>query len=624
MFGAIARRLQLTQTVSRLGFINIMRVARYRIGMKMGCYKMDPGVGDTPGGVFFGLSAKGADKTAPLAFSQTLFSWHDHTFEQAPNWHQSLFNSGIIGQSDVTWDKALAALPNGADVKEIWELSRFYWVPELALKIRNGDPNAADILNYWLAHWVAHNPAYKGVNWGCGQEAGLRLLHCAQAAMILDEVEAAPPALVNLIATCAARIAPTLHYALSQANNHGSAEAAGLFVAGSWLARLDADKRAAQWARRGRQWLENRAQVLILEDGSSNQYSTNYHRVVLDTYAFTEVWRRHIGEAAFSKQLNNKLLKATHWLYTMTDPVTGDAPNFGANDGSLLFAPTRPEYRDHRPSVQLAAAMFGNASAYDVPDKDAVNDGLTLYNMVPPKNPLPPLKSKTFPNGGYHILRKGKAAAFMRFPNYKYRPSQADALHVDLHLSGRPILMDGGTYSYSSQSPEALHRTSCHNTITFDNRDQMPKFGQFLYGNWLRTKDLDIVHMDVHDVVCAAGYRDTKGAEHQRSLSLSDDSLRVCDQVKGFKSNAILRWRLAPGSYELHDNTIKSDEFRLRVSANVVIDRVSLVDGWTSGYYLKKTKISVLEVEVSQDGTLVTEVFFGTQPLAFETWTTLE
>ena len=57
------------------------------------------------------------------------------------------------------------------------------------------------------------NPSYLGVNWACGQEAALRILHLAQAAIILDEVPTAHPALLHLIETCATRIAPTLHYA---------------------------------------------------------------------------------------------------------------------------------------------------------------------------------------------------------------------------------------------------------------------------------------------------------------------------------------------------------------------------------------------------------------------------
>tara|TARA_R110002126_G_scaffold288768_2_gene442888 strand:+ start:45128 stop:46939 length:1812 start_codon:yes stop_codon:yes gene_type:complete len=600
----IVQKFDLIRTVFKLGIFNVFRVIRYRLGLKAGFYDIEPPTSSVSNSIFFTDAVPRAD-IAPL--SQNLFSWLEVSFPDTPDWHQSLFSPNLEGCRDITWKKAMAVLPPGADIKEIWELSRFYWVPELALAVRGGDKQAADVLNTWLQSWVAENPPYKGVNWGCGQEVALRLLHCAQAAVLLGEVDVAQPALLNLISTCAARIAPTLHYALGQTNNHGTAEAAGLFIAGSWLEITGTDHRATTWKTTGRRWLEDRARVLILDDGSSNQYSTNYHRVVLDTYAFTELWRRELGEEPFSQELTQRMTAATRWLYEMSHPTTGNVPNFGANDGSLLLSPTRPAYRDFRPTVQLCAALFGNVLAYDSGDFE---DRLALYGLPRPRIPLPAPVSRTFPNGGYHILRTGNAAAFMRFAKYRYRPGHADVLHVDLHLAGHPLLADGGSYSYSSLATEGLDQTAAHNTVEFDSRDQMPRIGRFLYGKWLCTTELNPVKRQEDRETCGAGYRDYQGATHHRSVELTENLMVVRDRVAGFESQAVLRWRLAPGSYKVVGNELQGMGFRLRVIADVPIVGFELGKGIESRYYLNKTECPVLEVKLNQPGTFTTEVSF--------------
>jgi hypothetical protein len=97
-------------------------------------------------------------------------------------------------------------------------------------------------------------------------------------------------------------------YAIGQQNNHGTSEAAALFIGGSFLAGRD--PRAASWARKGWRWLEERAATLIERDGSFSQYSVTYHRVMLDTYALAEAWRRHRDLPAFSDRLQARLSSA--------------------------------------------------------------------------------------------------------------------------------------------------------------------------------------------------------------------------------------------------------------------------------------------------------------------------
>src|SRR5690606_32328355 len=97
------------------------------------------------------------------------------------------------------------------------------------------------------------------------------------------------------------RISANIRYALAQDNNHGTSEAAALFIGGSWLAKNasnrseeldsrtrdlqvmrgnDRSKKYDHFAFQGRKWLENRVEKLVENDGSFSQHSVMYHRVL--------------------------------------------------------------------------------------------------------------------------------------------------------------------------------------------------------------------------------------------------------------------------------------------------------------------------------------------------------
>jgi hypothetical protein len=307
--------------------------------------------------------------------------------------------------------------------------------------------------------------------------------------MILEQKDSALPALMEILTTHLKRIEPTIAYAMAQENNHGTSEAAALFVGGSWLARFGTPE-ASRWERVGRDLLENRAGRLIEPDGSFSQYSVNYHRLMLDTFSLAEVWRTESHLPEFSARLYQRMAAATDWLYEMVDSATGDAPNLGANDGANLLPLTDADYRDYRPSVELAAALFHRKSAYDGPSSS--REHLRWLGVPQPGELLRGPVSKLFADGGYAVLRSVDAMTVLRFPRFKFRPGHADALHVDLWVAGENLLRDGGTYSYNAD-PESLTYFSGvrgHNTVQFDDRDQMPRLGRFLWGDWLKTKTL--------------------------------------------------------------------------------------------------------------------------------------
>jgi len=93
-------------------------------------------------------------------------------------------------------------------------------------------------------------------------------------------------------------------------------------------------------------------------------------------------------------------------------------------------------------------------------------------------------------HGGCHTLRATSGFAFIRAGSFRHRPSQADALHVDLWWNGNNIALDPGTYSYNSPAPwdNSLGSTAFHNTVGVDGLDQMKQAGRFLWMPWLNAE----------------------------------------------------------------------------------------------------------------------------------------
>ncbi len=490
------------------------------------------------------------------------------------------------------------------------------WVLALAQRVRQGESGAVDRLNTWMADWCRKNPPYQGPNWKCGQEASMRVMHIACAALLLGQVNDALLGLRELISLHLQRIAPTVQYAVAQDNNHGTSEAAALFIGGSWLALLG-DPQGARWAATGRRLLENRASRLIGAQGTFSQYSLNYHRLMIDTFSMAECWRRHLALPAFSKSLRDRAMAATNWLHALIDPDTGDGPNVGANDGARLFQLTNSIYRDYRPSVQLAMVLFGGRRAYDT--KESLDYAARWLGLELPADVMPKPGNLQADDGGFVVMRHGKAMAMLRYPRFRFRPSQADALHLDFWLDGKAYLRDAGSYSYNSE-PEWLTYfggAAGHNTVQFDEREQMPRLSRFLLGDWLRTEKFEPLVANRENVWVGAGYCDAQGARHHRQVQLQDGQLCVRDQVHGFKRRAVLRWRLSPQEWFLDKPVERDDEKNrcirnddghfLTINSDVEIVRCEVVEGWESLHYLEKTSLPVLELEIAEPGVLTTK-----------------
>lgn len=594
-----------------LGVFNVFRVITYRLKLVYRIHPVQYLDITLSSGMYF------SEKHASISkfkkginypkFLKLFGYWLILLEEKSPNWTTNPFTDKKLFNLEKDWWVIDDFDPVVGDIKKIWELSRFDWVVLFAQRAYCGKNESIKNLNNWLNEWNLYNKPYKGPNWKCGQEASIRVIHLAVATKILIKVEKSSDSLIKLIELHIQRIVPTFSYAIGQDNNHGISEAAALFIGGNWIQALGIS-RGKKWSELGRKWIEKLVNRLISEDGSFSQYSLNYHRLMLDTLCFVEIWRKELKLPQFSSSFYKKVKSATFWLYAFTSPYNGNGPNLGANDGARLMLSSNSDYRDFRPSVQLAATLFLNAFAY--PRGGNYDQTLFWMGLEPSNQKLQNVKTKIFDKGGVALLVKKDLKVFFYYPRFKFRPSQADALHVDLWIREKNILRDSGTYSYvdTDGTNQNFLATRNHNTIEFDQRNQMPRISRFLFGNWLKTDFFKPLSKIGNIQKITAGYQDYKGAKHIRSIELSTSTLIIYDKVQGFLSKATLRWHLIPGQWKLNLRgcSLTNGNQTLCIVSQNKITRFELVEAWESLYYGKKEKVPVLEVEINKPGIIKT------------------
>jgi hypothetical protein len=609
-------------TYARLGLTNLIRVAAHRLLVKARVYKHLLPVAPRLRGPFFDWSASVAgspseiDNRAWIADGERVLGGELPVFSHEwkrlgfpPSWRRSVTADVELPAAQPHWSQVPVFSLPGGDIKGYWESSRFDGLLILALAwVTSRDARFSAGIEAWLDSWCAENPANYGVQWNCGQEASLRLMHVLTVVLLLDRWGGvrALGGLRALVAQHCARIAPTLMYAVGQDNNHGTSEAAALFAGGAFLESTGGAPGSCTWRATGRRLLRERVLRLVMPDGSFSQHSTNYHRLMLDTCSMAEYFRRAWAQPEFDAQFVVRCRAATAWLEAFIDPVSGDVPNLGANDGARIFVLHRRPYRDFRPSVQLAAEMFEGRTAFD-----PAQQGETLRWLGVVQEPLGESargESRLWPDGGYAKLTRGDTWLLLRLPRYRFRPSHSDALHLDLWRHGVNVLRDGGSYSYNAGGkwPEYFSGVASHNTIEFDGHDQMPRISRFLFGAWLHCAEPDF---DAERGQVMGAYTNSRGVRHERAVRLADDRCVVTDTISGFAEHAVLRWRLPAGTpCVLHGDTWHCGALRVRVASSMPVLRREVTDGWESLYYFTQSQLPVIELEFGQAGTITTEI----------------
>ena len=452
------------------------------------------------------------------------------------------------------------------DIKYLWEPARFGWSYTLVRAYNaTGDEKYAEAFWVLWESFCQANPIQMGANWMCGQEVSIRALACIFALHAFWDCESANAERIAqmgvfLAASCE-RIEGNIGYARSTRSNHGIGEAIALYTVGVLFSEF---KQAASWKKLGKRILEEDARNLIFSDGSYIQHSMNYLRFMLQVYLWALVLAEKNGER-FSNLILARVKKAYRFLYQHQDPLTGRVPNYGSNDGALIFPLNDCDYLDYRGVLGAIHYYFERKPLYEKGCWQEDIQWLWGDDSLYKKGVSELVKeSSDFNDGGYYILRGNNSWGMVRCHTYRTRPGQSDMLHFDLWWKGINILRDSGSYSYFPHDNwnKYFLSTKAHNTVVVGDSDQMEKGPRFM---WLYPVKSRFIKHDITDSFEIwqgehYGYKrlNCKAVCRRTIYKIDSDNWVIVDDILGSgKEHMELLWHLADFDYSHRDKSLE-------------------------------------------------------------------
>jgi hypothetical protein len=375
--------------------------------------------------------------------------------------------------------------PKNADVKYPWELGRCqHWATLGQAFLLTGDQRFAAEIAGELDDFVEANPVGVGVNWTCTMDVALRAvswsigLELVRESQVLDEPfwERAYSALFDH----GVFIRNNLENTYEVTSNHFLSNVLGLQFVG---AVFDGLSQGEAWSAFAREALEQEMIVQVLPDGADYESSIPYHRLVAELFLGAARLADH-QVRPLSSDYRGRLHKMLAYFAAVTRP-DGLMPQVGdADDGRLhvFDGYGRSSPQDGRHLFGPGSAMFDEpawlALAGDVGAWEAAWWGLDVERLAPPRSSRQ-WRGDLFPNAGvavaasadgHYLIVTNGVVGTNGFGNHKHN----DQLSFEYHHRGVPLIVDPGSYVYTSDA-DARNRfraTAFHNTVCIDGVEQ--------------------------------------------------------------------------------------------------------------------------------------------------------
>jgi hypothetical protein len=451
------------------------------------------------------------------------------------------------------WARVPYLDPRLGDHKIVWEVNRHqHWLKLGRAAWLTGDSRYSAAFRREFDSWLTANPPLSGINWASMLELAFRSISWLWALhffLALDE-DVDQPWVLDLLLGLDRQLEHVARHlsVYFSPNTHLLGEALALYVAGRVLPEL---KSAARWEKVGRDILVRQARAQVHRDGGHAELSPHYHRYALDFYLMALAVARRTDDPAAGTFAEVAARMAIFCRALANDD--GRLPTIGDDDGGMLFPICGRPAADASDSLSLAAALLDrpNLAIGEPPEEALWMLGGDRSRLRPP-GADPPQGSRLFPDSGYAVIRSQTGCAVLDVGHLGFLNgghAHADALSLVLSVHGRPLLIDPGTATYTTdpQLRDRFRSTAMHNTAMLDGRAQSLPGGPFHWQSsaaasvtmWKAGGEFDCVEAQ-HD-----GYLPDV---HRRAVLRAQDELwLIADHVLGTGSHRIeAHWHLDP------------------------------------------------------------------------------
>lgn len=515
------------------------------------------------------------------------------------------------------------------EIRLIWELNRMHHLLPLAIAYRTtGDQRFLSELELQFYSWWKANPQDRGPNWASAMEVAIRIHVWLAILALLCPSPAGPEIIIDLVRAVvrSARHVRRNLSRFSSANNHLIVECSALVAAGTVLSQLP---EAHRWTTIGLSILEREVPRQVHSDGVSMEQSTHYHAFVIEALLLVRALPAVQSYAAVPQVLDHYVPKMLDFLMALI-VAPEQAHEIGDSDeGRVLPFPADSAYYSE---LLGAGAYRWRDGRWKQPEQTLPFLGAWLFGadqdyMFDRLCALDPPHVSDFPQGGYTILRSlQNTLAILDYGPLGLSPlaahGHADALSFALHVNGRPVLDDPGTFCYNTDRPwrDYFRETPAHNTVTVDSHNQSQILGPFLWGRKARTRLVGRDSTPAYECVVAEhdGYAPVL---HRRTVLVgrNEGLWVISDYLSGLTGQTVEQfWHLGPGIEPEGHMTMRIPVGNRILWSLFLGDTgdVSLIDTWRSPVFgVRERTRSIRRATVARSSDLTWYTVFSLRPL---------
>ncbi|RJQ55276.1 MAG: heparinase [Nitrospiraceae bacterium] len=497
-------------------------------------------------GHHFDLLGSGDKKLSPEGKGYQPIDWHID-FKSGYRWDTETFYRDIsVGHKE------------GVDIKVPWELSRFQHLNILGhAYILSGNRKYADEVGSQITDWIRNNRFCFGVNWKCAMDVAIRAVNWLVAMEYFAEDDLFSGEFIEEFHASVREhgkfIRGHLEYAGKWTTNHYLADIAGLFFISVYCPFF---KESSEWREFAFNELHREMEKQVYPDGCSFESSTSYHRLALEMFFYSALLGRRAG-IEFSEDYVKKLRKMFEASMYCIKP-NGMIPQIGDNDSGRFLQFSKRAGLDHSYLLSLAALHFKDDSfklRQVKLDEEAFwlfgEKAITIWDSLDFREGY--LKSHSFPDAGWYVMRHENNYCFV-----SCGPNGGDGWHAhndklsfELMINGQDVIVDPGTYVYTSNPSERnkFRSTGYHNTVAFDGYEQNDIPEQCMFSLTDRVRIVKAEMTDTVDKSIFEGEIRYADVTHKRIITLDKKTChwQITDDFhSSHQTNAELLFHLAP------------------------------------------------------------------------------
>ena len=557
-------------------------------------------------------------------------------------WHLDLsterkFPKSFAHKIDIRSDKYGSA-------KHVWEVNRMQFMLHIAMLYKNsGNRKYLDLFRYHLTSWKNENPYMMGVNWYSNIEVNLRLIcwyFCWQV-LDIDSMRSTEPGIEKFI--CDVWFPMILEHAeysynhpslCSSANNHLISEYAGLFVAAcGW--DIPNRKARLEYAKAG---LEREILVQNTAEGVNREEAAEYIQFIDDFFLIAAVVGRRAG-VEFSEAYNKRLLSMADYMNAMLD-CNCNYPMYGDGDDGFVLRPDSGGHFNNFKSLLTSFAVYFDEPSFKRPYAlwDEKNEllfgvaGREKFVMMPAVAAGFVMDgNRFFAESGHFIFRRAEGIAGSGFCetylHFDAAPlgflsiaahAHADALSFILHVDGKPVLVDPGTFTYHTHKDLRAYfvSTIAHNTVCVNGKNQANQAGPTMWLNHYKAKVVSCDETSGEVVATHNGYA-SDGVAHTRKIQFNRDKNEfvIVDTLRCNKAATVeIPFHLHPETAVRLDGRMVALDVpgarRVVIELDEKLSYTVCEDGWYSEHFGEKVPAKYLyaKTECNGDAVFVTKL----------------